>query len=144
MGSICGGGRYDDLTALFGLKGLSGVGISFGADRIYDVMTELELFPKELNRTLDILFVNFGASEAKHGLKLLQQVRNLGLAAEMYPSAAKLQKQLKYANDRNVAYVVIIGEEEAAAGMLSLKNMETGAQEQLSSADFLTKCGQLF
>jgi len=144
MGSICGGGRYDDLTALFGLKGLSGVGISFGADRIYDVMTELELFPKELDRTLDILFVNFGAEEGKHCLKLLQQVRNLGLAAELYPSAAKLQKQLKYANDRSVAYVVMIGAEEAAAGTLSFKNMETGAQEQLSSADFLTKCGQLF
>jgi histidyl-tRNA synthetase len=144
MGSICGGGRYDDLTALFGLKGLSGVGISFGADRIYDVMIELELFPKELDRTLDILFVNFGAEEGKYCLKLLQQVRNLGLAAELYPSAAKLQKQLKYANDRNVAYVVMIGAEEAAAGTLSFKNMETGAQEQLSSADFLTKCGQLF
>ncbi len=144
MGSICGGGRYDDLTALFGLKGLSGVGISFGADRIYDVMTELELFPKELDCTLDILFVNFGAEEGKYCLKLLQQVRNLGLAAELYPSAAKLQKQLKYANDRNVAYVVMIGAEEAAAGTLSFKNMETGAQEQLSSADFLTKCGQLF
>jgi histidyl-tRNA synthetase len=144
MGSICGGGRYDDLTALFGLKGLSGVGISFGADRIYDVMTELELFPKELDRTLDILFVNFGAEEGKYCLKLLQQVRNLGLAAELYPSAAKLQKQLKYANDRSVAYVVMIGAEEAAAGTLSFKKMETGAQEQLSSADFLTKCGQLF
>ena len=144
MGSICGGGRYDDLTALFGLKGLSGVGISFGADRIYDVMTELELFPKELDRTLDVLFVNFGAEEGKYCLKLLQQVLNLGLAAELYPSAAKLQKQLKYANDRNVSYVVMIGAEEAAAGTLSFKNMETGAQEQLSSADFLTKCGQLF
>jgi histidyl-tRNA synthetase len=144
MGSICGGGRYDDLTALFGLKGLSGVGISFGADRIYDVMTELELFPKELDRTLDILFVNFGHDEAAYCLKLLQQVRNLGIAAELYPSAVKLQKQFKYANDRNVAYCVVIGAEEAAAGMLSLKNMETGAQEQLSSADFLTKCGQLF
>ena len=144
MGSICGGGRYDDLTALFGLKGLSGVGISFGADRIYDVMSELDLFPKELDRTLDLLFVNFGMDEAKHGLKLVQQVRNLGLAAELYPSTAKLQKQLKYANDRKVPYVVIIGAEEAAAGMLSLKNMETGAQEQLSSADFLTKCAQLF
>lgn len=144
MGSICGGGRYDDLTALFGLKGLSGVGISFGADRIYDVMTELDLFPKALDRTLDLLFVNFGQAEAKYCLKLLQQVRNLGLAAELYPSAVKLQKQLKYANERNVGYVVMIGAEEAAVGMLSFKNMETGAQEQLSSADFLTKCGQLF
>ncbi|MFM7006525.1 MAG: histidine--tRNA ligase [Flavobacteriales bacterium] len=143
MGSICGGGRYDDLTALFGLKGLSGVGISFGADRIYDVMTELALFPQTLDRTLDILFVNFGSEEEKHCLPLLQQVRNLGLAAELYPSAAKLQKQLKYANDRKVAFVVMIGAEEAKAGTLSFKNMETGAQEQLSSAEFLTKCAQL-
>ncbi len=144
MGSICGGGRYDDLTALFGLKGLSGVGVSFGADRIYDVMTELQLFPKELDRTLDLLFVNFGDKEAKHVLHLLQQVRKLGVAAELYPSAVKLQKQLKYANDRKVAYVVMIGEAEAAKGMLSLKNMETGTQEEISSAELLTRCGQLF
>jgi len=107
-------------------------------------MTELSLFPKELDRTLDILFVNFGSEEAKFCMKLLREVRSLGIAAELYPSAAKLQKQFKYANDRNVAYCVVIGAEEAAAGMLSFKNMETGAQEQLSSADFLTKCGQLF
>lgn len=143
MGSICGGGRYDDLTALFGLKGLSGVGISFGADRIYDVMTELNLFPATLDKTLDILFVHFGAAEAKYSLQLLKEVRQMGLAAEIYPSAAKLQKQLKYANDRNVPYVVMIGAEEAAAGMLSLKDMVSGEQAQISRADFLTKCAQL-
>jgi len=143
MGSICGGGRYDDLTALFGLKGLSGVGISFGADRIYDVMTELNLFPSTLDKTLDILFVHFGDAEAKYSLKLLKEVRQMGLAAEIYPSAAKLQKQLKYANDRNVPYVVMIGAEEAAAGMLSLKDMVSGEQAQISRADFLTKCAQL-
>lgn len=144
MGSICGGGRYDDLTALFGLKDLSGIGISFGADRIYDVMSELDLFPKSLNQTLSVLFVNFGESEAKHALKLLREVRNIGLAAELYPQASKLQKQLKYANDRQVPYVVMIGQQEAADGMLSLKNMETGQQEQLTEAAFLTKCEQLF
>ena len=143
MGSICGGGRYDDLTALFGLKGLSGVGISFGADRIYDVMTELNLFPSTLDKTLDILFVHFGDAEAKYSLKLLKEVRQMGLAAEIYPSAAKLQKQLKYANDRNVPYVVMIGAEEAAAGILSLKDMVSGQQAQISRADFLTKCAQL-
>ncbi|MEN9699649.1 MAG: hypothetical protein RLZZ301_847 [Bacteroidota bacterium] len=144
MGSICGGGRYDDLTALFGLKGLSGVGISFGADRIYDVMSELDLFPAALDRTLDILFVNFGKQEALHCMKLLKEVRAQGYAAELYPSAAKLQKQLKYANDRNVKLVVMIGEEELASGMLTLKEMESGLQEQVLQADLLTKCAPLF
>lgn len=143
MGSICGGGRYDDLTALFGLKDLSGVGISFGADRIYDVMTELGLFPQELERSLEVMFVNFGTDELNYCLSLLQQVRNLGVAAELYPSATKLQKQLKYANDRKAAYVVMIGAQEAEAGMVGFKNMETGVQEQLSIAEFLTKCAQL-
>ncbi|MBM3916037.1 MAG: histidine--tRNA ligase [Sphingomonadales bacterium] len=143
MGSICGGGRYDDLTALFGLKGLSGVGISFGADRIYDVMTELNLFPSTLDKTLDILFINFGDTEARYSLQLLKEVRQIGLAAEIYPSVAKLQKQLKYANDRNVPYVVMIGAEEAASGMLGFKDMVSGQQAQISRADFLTKCAQL-
>lgn len=143
MGSICGGGRYDDLTALFGLKDLSGVGISFGADRIYDVMTELGLFPQELERSLEVMFVNFGTDELSYCLSLLQKVRNLGVAAELYPSATKLQKQLKYANDRKAAYVVMIGAQEAEAGMVGFKNMETGVQEQLSIAEFLTKCAQL-
>ncbi len=140
MGSICGGGRYDDLTALFGLKDLSGIGISFGADRIYDVMTELDLFPKALNQTLSILFVNFGDREAKHSLKLLREVRNLGIAAELYPQASKLQKQLKYANDRNVSNVVMIGEDEMKTGMVGLKNMQTGHQELLTRDAFLDRC----
>ena len=108
MGSICGGGRYDDLTALFGLKNLSGVGNSFGADRIYDVLTELNLFPAELELSLDVLFVNFGEATLAQNLHLLKKTRAQGLAAEIYPSAAKLQKQLKYANDRKVRYVVMI------------------------------------
>lgn len=143
MGSICGGGRYDDLTALFGLKNLSGVGISFGADRIYDVLTELNLFPAELELSLDVLFVNFGEATLAQNLHLLKKTRAQGLAAEIYPSAAKLQKQLKYANDRKVRYVVMMGEEELLQDQLTLKEMESGLQQQLSQAELLTKFEQL-
>lgn len=143
MGSICGGGRYDDLTALFGLKNLSGVGISFGADRIYDVLTELNLFPAELQLSLDVLFVNFGEATLAQNLQLLKKTRAQGLAAEIYPSAAKLQKQLKYANDRKVRYVVMMGEEELLQDQLTLKEMESGLQQQLSQAELLTKFEQL-
>jgi len=143
MGSICGGGRYDDLTALFGLKNLSGVGISFGADRIYDVLTELNLFPAELELSLDVLFVNFGEATLAQNLHLLKKTRAQGLAAEIYPSAAKLQKQLKYANDRKVRYVVMMGEEELLQDQLTLKEMESGLQQKLSQAELLTKFEQL-
>ncbi|MEY3591553.1 MAG: hypothetical protein RLZZ38_510 [Bacteroidota bacterium] len=143
MGSICGGGRYDDLTALFGLKNLSGVGISFGADRIYDVLTELNLFPAELELSLDVLFVNFGETTLAENLQLLKKTRALGLAAEIYPSASKLQKQLKYANDRKVRFVVLMGDEELAQDQLTLKEMESGLQQQLSQAELLTKFEQL-
>jgi len=143
MGSICGGGRYDDLTALFGLKNLSGVGISFGADRIYDVLTELNLFPAELELSLDVLFVNFGETSLAENLRLLKKTRALGLSAEIYPSAAKLQKQLKYANDRNVRYVVMMGEDELQQDQITLKEMESGSQQQLSQAELLTKFEQL-
>jgi histidyl-tRNA synthetase len=143
MGSICGGGRYDDLTALFGLKNLSGVGISFGADRIYDVLTELNLFPAELELSLDVLFVNFGETSLAENLRLLKKTRALGLSAEIYPSAAKLQKQLKYANDRNVRYVVMMGEDELQQDQITLKEMESGLQQQLSQAELLTKFEQL-
>lgn len=143
MGSICGGGRYDDLTALFGLKNLSGVGISFGADRIYDVISELNLFPAELELSLDVLFVHFGEQTLSANLQLLQKTRALGLAAEIYPSAVKLQKQLKYANDRKVRYVVLMGDEELAQDLLTLKEMESGMQQKLSQADLLTKFEQL-
>ena len=143
MGSICGGGRYDDLTALFGLKNLSGVGISFGADRIYDVLTELNLFPAELELSLDVLFVNFGEATLAQNLHLLKKTRAQGLAAEIYPSATKLQKQLKYANDRKVRYVVMMGEEELQQDQLTLKEMESGLQQQLSQAELLTKFEQL-
>ena len=143
MGSICGGGRYDDLTALFGLKNLSGVGISFGADRIYDVLTELNLFPAELELSLDVLFVNFGEATLAQNLHLLKKTRAQGLAAEIYPSAAKLQKQIKYANDRKVRYVVMMGEEELLQDQLTLKEMESGLQQKLSQAELLTKFEQL-
>ncbi|MEN9743902.1 MAG: hypothetical protein RLZZ65_1707 [Bacteroidota bacterium] len=142
MGSICGGGRYDDLTALFGLKNLSGVGISFGADRIYDVLTELNLFPADLEKSLDLLIANFDTDAELEHLQLLQKLRALGLAAELYPSATKLQKQLKYANDRKVRYVILVGEEEKQQGKLTLKDMESGLQQQLSQAELLTKFEQ--
>lgn len=139
MGSICGGGRYDDLTGLFGMKGMSGVGISFGADRIYDVLTELELFPKETDQGLSVLFVNFGLKEQKHCLKIVQQLRNKGIDCELYPSAAKMQKQMKYANDRNVRFVALIGENEINQGVIQLKNMESGEQISCTTSELIEK-----
>ncbi len=132
MGSICGGGRYDDLTGLFGLSGMSGVGISFGADRIYDVLNELELYPAETDATLPLLFANFGDKEASYCLKLSKHIRTLGVACEVYPSAVKMQKQFKYADSRKVKFVAIIGESELKEGIIQLKNMETGEQSTLS------------
>ena len=132
MGSICGGGRYDDLTGLFGMSGMSGVGISFGADRIYDVLTELELFPKETDLGLSLLFVNFGDAEQAHCMKLVKQCRQAGIDCEIYPSKAKMQKQMKYANDRGVQYVAIIGEEEMNKNVILLKNMESGEQKEVT------------
>lgn len=139
MGSICGGGRYDDLTGLFGMKGMSGVGVSFGADRIYDVLTELELFPKETGLGLKLLFVNFGEKEQVHCMKLVQVAREAGIDCELYPTKAKMQKQMKYANDRGVQFVAIIGEEEINKGIVKLKNMESGEQFDLSSDELIAK-----
>ena len=137
MGSICGGGRYDDLTGLFGLKGLSGVGISFGADRIYDVLTELNLFPLELVNEKKILFINFDTSTFIHVAPLMSALRARGIICEIYPTQAKLQKQFKYANDKNISYVVIIGEEEIKNNSVALKNMVTGEQQILSHSELL-------
>jgi histidyl-tRNA synthetase len=137
MGSICGGGRYDDLTGLFGLKGLSGVGISFGADRIYDVLNELNLFPKEVTGALTLLFINFGDKEISTCLELATRLRKLGVDCEVYPSSVKLQKQLKYANDRGVKYTVLIGENELKSEKVVLKNMDSGEQITVSYAEFL-------
>ncbi len=132
MGSIGGGGRYDDLTGMFGLKNLTGVGISFGADRIYDVMEELKLFPGTASVSTKILLTNFDEAAERFALPLLQQLRNAGISSEIYPAPAKLQKQLKYANDKQIAYVALIGEEEMKSGKLSLKNMQSGEQRSLT------------
>lgn len=128
IGSICGGGRYDDLTALFGLDGMSGVGISFGADRIYDVMTELELFPDEALATTQVLFVNFGEAEQKQSMKYAVSLRESGVSCEVYPTASKMKKQMKYANDRNIPFVVMVGSKELENNSLTYKNMTTGEQ----------------
>jgi histidyl-tRNA synthetase len=137
MGSICGGGRYDDLTGLFGMKGMSGVGISFGADRIYDVLTELNLFPEETSQGLTLLFVNFGEKEQAFCMKRVRELRDKGVACELYPTSAKLQKQMKYANDRNVKFVALVGENELKDHLIQVKNMTSGEQFQLSVDDLL-------
>lgn len=129
MGSIGGGGRYDDLTGIFGLKDVSGVGVSFGLDRIYLVLEELNLFPEEINKSLEILCVNFGDNEAFAALELVTELRKNGVKADVYPSAVKMQKQMKYANKRNVPYVVLIGEQELFNGDFVVKNMEKGDQQ---------------
>lgn len=139
MGSICGGGRYDDLTGLFGMKGMSGVGISFGADRIYDVLTELNLFPKETDQGLTLMFVNFGEKEQAHCLKLVKTVRDAGIDCELYPSSAKMQKQMKYANDRGVQFVALVGDNEIQNQTIQLKNMETGEQVPVSVHELIER-----
>jgi histidyl-tRNA synthetase len=139
MGSICGGGRYDDLTGLFGMSNMSGVGISFGADRIYDVLKELELFPKEVGQGLEVLFVNFGETEQAYCLPLVKDIRKNGISCEIYPSKSKMQKQMKYANDIQVKYVAIVGENEIENEIIQLKNMETGEQEEVSVEELIMK-----
>ncbi len=129
MGSICGGGRYDDLTGIFGLKNVSGVGVSFGADRIYDVMLHLNLFPESLLSSSRVMFANFGPREAAFCLPILQTLRQAGISAELYPEAAKMKKQFDYANKKNIAFVVIVGEAEMQAGTASVKDMVSGNQE---------------
>ena len=139
IGSICGGGRYDDLTGIFGLPGLSGVGISFGADRIYDVMTGLGLFPEEVDSSTRVLFVNFGGEEERASLALLRQLRDEGIAAEIYPEAGKMKKQMEYANRRSVPYVAIVGSDELASGTATLKDMRTGEQSKVPFAELVQK-----
>ena len=135
MGSIGGGGRYDDLTNIFGLKGISGVGISFGLDRIALVMEELNLFPKNNQQITTVLFTNFGTNESLYCYKAIQTLRANGISAELYPDATKLKKQITYANKRNIPYVVLVGEEELSNNNFTLKNMTTGTQE---TVDLLT------
>lgn len=144
MGSIGGGGRYDDLTGIFGLKDVSGAGISFGLDRIYLVMEELGLFPESLERSIEVLCINFGDDESIQSLKLVGSLRASGIKAEVYPSAAKMQKQMKYANNRDIPFVVLIGKQELDNGTFIVKNMESGAQEtyQFNNPDiFIKKLG---
>ncbi len=132
IGSICGGGRYDDLTGIFGMPNMSGVGISFGADRIYDVMCGLELFPDEVNCTTRVLFVNLGEEEQSAALGLLRELRGADVSAEIYPEAGKMKKQMEYANRRTIPFVVIIGSDELAAKSATVKDMRTGEQQQMA------------
>lgn len=140
IGSITGGGRYDNLTGVFGLPGISGVGISFGADRIFDVLNQLDLYPKEAVNTTRLLLVNFGEAEAAYCMNnILLKVRTAGISAELYPDAAKMKKQMSYANSKNIPFVAIAGENEMAEGKVMLKNMETGEQELLSVEELIKK-----
>ena len=142
IGSITGGGRYDDLTGIFGLPGISGVGISFGADRIYDVMEQLELFPKDHSISTEVLFVNFGKKEEEFCLPILNKLRKAGIPSEIYPSDEKMKKQMNYANRKGVKYVILAGESEITEGCVTLKNMESGEQvkiEVLMLVEYLLK-----
>ncbi len=128
IGSISGGGRYDNLTGVFGMPGLSGVGISFGADRIYDVLTALDLFPATVTSAPSVMFSNFGAAEAQAAMSMMKQLRQAGIACEVYPDAAKMKKQMGYADARAIPYVALVGEEEMKAGKITLKSMTSGEQ----------------
>jgi histidyl-tRNA synthetase len=131
IGSICGGGRYDDLTGIFGLPDVSGVGISFGADRIYDVMNQLNLFPDGIKASSKLLIVNFGEKEQSVCLGLLKRIRKAGISAEYYPDKAKLKKQLGYANANRIPYALLVGDEEIKSEKYTLRDMETGEQKAL-------------
>ena len=137
MGSISGGGRYDNLTGIFGMPGLSGVGISFGVDRIYDVLNALDLYPEDSLQTTQVLFTNFGEREAAYCLPVVARVREAGIRAELYPDAAKMKKQLSYANAKQIPFVVMAGESEMAEGKLTLKNMVTGGQLLLTPEELI-------
>lgn len=139
IGSITGGGRYDNLTGIFGMPGLSGVGISFGADRIFDVLNQLDLYPKEAVNATQLLFVNFGESEADFCLQALKNVRAAGIRAEIYPDSAKMKKQMSYANANQIPFVAIVGESEMAEGKINLKNMATGEQKLVNTEDMIAE-----
>jgi histidyl-tRNA synthetase len=139
MGSIGGGGRYDDLTGMFGLKGLTGAGISFGADRIYDVMEELNLFPDAASQGTRVLICCFEAEAELYALPLLQQLRYYDIAAELYPAGAKIKKQMDYANKKQIAYTILIGSEEIQTGLLAFKDMNSGLQEKLAAAQIIER-----
>ncbi len=139
IGSITGGGRYDNLTGVFGLDGVSGVGISFGADRIYDVLNQLELYPSDTQSGTTVLFVNFGEKEGAQAMKYIKQMRAAGISCELYPETAKMKKQMGYANDNKIPYVAIIGETELANGTMMLKCMETGEQSEVTIEQAIEK-----
>jgi len=141
MGSICGGGRYDDLTGIFGLPGVSGVGVSFGAERIYDVLNELNLFPEDTLTGTKVMLVNFGGMESNYCLKVLKTIRDAGISAELYPDSAKMKKQMSYADDKKIPYVILVGDEEMKTGILTLKEMQSGEQFKLSVGDCIDKIG---
>ena len=136
IGSICGGGRYDNLTGIFGLPDVSGVGISFGADRIYDVMTGLDLFPEDVDCSTYVLFANLGAEEEAASIRLLSSLRKAGIAAEIYPENGKMKKQMEYADRRNIPYVVLVGSRELENRTATVKDMRTGEQQQISFDNF--------
>lgn len=135
IGSIAGGGRYDNLTGIFGLPDVSGVGISFGADRVYDVLSQLDLFPKSFSHTTDLLFVNFGEKEADWLLPLMNKLREEGICCELYPDTAKMKKQMSYANNNRIPFVALVGEKEINEGAISIRNMDTGEQKNISLHD---------
>ena len=137
MGSITGGGRYDNLTGIFGMPGLSGVGISFGADRIYDVLNALDLYPKETLNTTQLLFINFGDAETAYCLPILAKARQNGIRTEIFPDAAKMKKQMSYANAKHIPYVALTGENEIKEGKVTLKNMETGEQQLVTPDELI-------
>jgi histidyl-tRNA synthetase len=137
MGSISGGGRYDNLTGIFGMPGLSGVGISFGVDRIYDVLNALDLYPKDSLQTTQVLFINFGERETAYCLPIINKVRAKGIRAEIYPDAAKMKKQMAYANAKQTPYVVLAGDNEMQQGRVTLKDMETGQQQLLTPDELI-------
>ena len=139
IGSISGGGRYDNLTGVFGMSGMSGVGISFGADRIYDVLNQLDLYPKEAVNATQLLFVNFGEKEAAYCLPVLSAARDAGIRAEIYPDSTKMKKQMSYANDKNIPFVTIVGENEMNESKLMLKDMTTGEQSLVTPEELLAK-----
>jgi histidyl-tRNA synthetase len=135
IGSITGGGRYDNLTGVFGMDGMSGVGISFGADRIYDVMNQLDLYPQDAISTTKVMFVNFGEKEAMRSLQIIGELRKAGISAELFPSSDKMKKQMGYANNKAIPFVAIIGEQELTDGTVALKNMTTGEQKSVTAEE---------
>ena len=141
MGSISGGGRYDNLTGIFGMPGLSGVGISFGVDRIYDVLNALDLYPKDSLQTTQVLFINFGEKETAYCLPIVAKVRAAGIRSEIYPDSAKMKKQMSYANAKQIPYVVLAGDNEISAGKVTLKNMTTGEQTLVSAEELIAAIG---